>query len=276
MTQPFPHLFSPLKLNSTVLKHRLNFGAHTANMSVDGYPVDRHLGYYRERAIGGAAMSVVEPVPVHHSSVLTRGNFRCEDDSVIPYFRRIADAVHEHGTVIIQQMYHLGAHGDWDNGFEANWSPSGLPSMHDTDGSHAMIAAEIEEIIAAHVQAARRAKEAGFDGCELMAAYNALIEQFWSPYSNRRDDRAWPSRPRCSREFGARPDRTSSSASPSASIPRVPTCCRWRCSRRSPSGTTPAASTTTSASARAVTSTSPRSSRPSSTPTNSARLMPKR
>jgi 2,4-dienoyl-CoA reductase-like NADH-dependent reductase (Old Yellow Enzyme family)/pyruvate/2-oxoglutarate dehydrogenase complex dihydrolipoamide dehydrogenase (E3) component len=189
MTQPFPHLFSPLKLNSKTLKHRLNFGAHTANMSVDGYPVDRHLGYYRERAIGGAAMIVVEPVPVHHSSVLTRGNFRCEDDSVIPYFRRITDAVHEHGTVIIQQMYHLGAHGDWDNGFEANWSPSGLPSMHDTDGSHAMTEGEIEEIIAAHVQAARRAKEAGFDGCELMAAYNALIEQFWSPYSNRRDDR---------------------------------------------------------------------------------------
>jgi 2,4-dienoyl-CoA reductase-like NADH-dependent reductase (Old Yellow Enzyme family)/thioredoxin reductase len=189
MTQSFPHLFSPLKLNSKTLKHRLNFGAHTANMSVDGYPVDRHLGYYRERAIGGAAMIVVEPVPVHHSSVLTRGNFRCEDDSVIPYFRRITDAVHEHGTVIIQQMYHLGAHGDWDNGFEANWSPSGLPSMHDTDGSHVMTESEIEAIVVAHVQAARRAKEAGFDGCELMAAYNALIEQFWSPYSNRRDDR---------------------------------------------------------------------------------------
>ncbi len=188
MTQPFPHLFSPLKLNSKTLKHRLNFGAHTANMSVDGYPVDRHLGYYRERAIGGAAMIVVEPVPVHHSSVLTRGNFRCEDDSVIPYFRRITDAVHEHGTVIIQQLYHLGAHGDWDNAFEPNWSPSGLASMHDTDGSHAMAEGEIEEIIEAHVQAARRAKEAGYDGCELMAAYNALLEQFWSPHSNRRDD----------------------------------------------------------------------------------------
>jgi 2,4-dienoyl-CoA reductase-like NADH-dependent reductase (Old Yellow Enzyme family)/pyruvate/2-oxoglutarate dehydrogenase complex dihydrolipoamide dehydrogenase (E3) component len=189
MTQPFPHLFSPLKLNSKTLKHRLNFGAHTANMSVDGYPVDRHLGYYRERAIGGAAMIVVEPVPVHHSSVLTRGNFRCEDDSVIPYFRRITDAVHEHGTVIVQQLYHLGAHGDWDNAFEPNWSPSGLASMHDTDGSHAMAEAEIEEIIDAYVQAARRAKEAGYDGCELMGAYNALLEQFWSPHSNRRDDR---------------------------------------------------------------------------------------
>ena len=37
-------------------------------MSVEGLPVERHLGYYRERAIGGAAMIVVEPVPVHQSA----------------------------------------------------------------------------------------------------------------------------------------------------------------------------------------------------------------
>jgi len=104
MTRPFPHLFSPRKLNSKTLEHRLNFGAHTANMSVDGYPVDRHLGYYRERAIGGGAMIVVEPVPVHHSSVLTRGDFRCEDDSNIPSIRRITDAVREPGAAIVQTV----------------------------------------------------------------------------------------------------------------------------------------------------------------------------
>ena len=48
---------------------------------------------------------------------------------------------------ILQQLYHVGAHGDWDNSFEANWSPSGLPSMHDQDGSHAMSEAEIEQVI---------------------------------------------------------------------------------------------------------------------------------
>jgi len=189
MTQPFPHLFQPLKLRHKTLKCRLNFGAHTANMSVDGLPSERHLGYYRERARGGAAMIVVEPVPVHRGTVLTRGNFRADDDSVIPHFRKITEACHEHGTVMIQQMYHLGAHGDWDNAFEANWSPSGLPSMHDSDGSHAMTEAEIEEVIESFVRAAWRARESGYDGCELMAAYNAAIEQFWSPYSNRRTDR---------------------------------------------------------------------------------------
>ncbi len=188
MPQPFPHLFQPLGLRHLTLRNRIVFGAHTANMSVDGLPGDRHLAYYRERARGGAAMIVVEPVPVHATAVLTRGNFRHSDDSIIPQFRRIADAVHAEGAAILQQLYHVGAHADWDNSFEANWSPSGLPSMHDQDGSHAMSEAEIEELVEAFGQAARRAKEAGFDGVEVMAAYNALIEQFWSPFSNRRDD----------------------------------------------------------------------------------------
>ena len=52
-----------------------------------------------------------------------------------------------------------------------------------------MSEAEIEEVIDGFVAAARRAKASGFDGIELFAAYNALIDQFWTPWSNRRDDR---------------------------------------------------------------------------------------
>ena len=90
---PFPHLFRPVQVGAKTLKHRLNFGAHTANMSAEGLPAERHLGYYYlERAIGGAAMIVVEPVPIHRTAVLTRGNFRHGDDAVIPHFRRITDA----------------------------------------------------------------------------------------------------------------------------------------------------------------------------------------
>ena len=207
MSKLFPHLFAPLTLRHKTLKHRLNFGAHTANMAEAGLPGERHLGYYKERAIGGAAMIVVEPVPVHRTAVLTRGNFRHQDDSIIPAFRRITEACHEHGTVMIHQLYHVGQHGDADNSFEPNWSPSGLPSYHDLDGSHAMTGAEIEEIIEAFAQAARRAKESGFDGVELFAAYHAMIDQFWTPWSNRRDDRwggSFDNRMRFSSEIIAR------------------------------------------------------------------------
>jgi 2,4-dienoyl-CoA reductase-like NADH-dependent reductase (Old Yellow Enzyme family)/thioredoxin reductase len=189
MSALFPHLFEPLSLRHKTLKHRLNFGAHTANMAEGGLPGERHLGYYTERARGGAAMIVCEPIPAHATGVLTRGNFRHSDDAVIPHFRRITEACHAFGTVMIHQIYHVGQHGDFDNSYEPAWSPSGLPSYHDSDGSHAMSEAEIDEVIEGFAQAARRARESGFDGVELFAAYHALIDQFWTPWSNRRDDR---------------------------------------------------------------------------------------
>ncbi len=90
---------------------------------------------------------------------------------------------------MIQQLYHVGQHGDADNSFAPNWSPSGMPSYHDSDGSHAMTEAEIETIIEAFIQAARRCQLAGFDGVEIWAAYHALLDQFWTPWSNKRNDR---------------------------------------------------------------------------------------
>jgi 2,4-dienoyl-CoA reductase-like NADH-dependent reductase (Old Yellow Enzyme family)/thioredoxin reductase len=181
-------LFQPLQVGHKTLKNRIVFGAHTANMSVNGLPDKQHLGYYLERAIGGAAMIVVEPMPVHKAAVLTRGNFRHEDDSVIEPFKAITEACKAHGTVMIQQLYHVGQHADADNAFHAGWPPSGLPSYHDSDGSHAMSEAEIEETIQAFVDSAVRCQAAGFDGIELFSNYHALIEQFWSPWSNKRDD----------------------------------------------------------------------------------------
>ncbi len=185
----YHNLFQPLQLRHRRLDNRIVFGAHTANMSDLGLPSERHLGYYLERSLGGAAMIVVEPMPVHPSAVLTRGNFRNCDDEVIPHFRRITDAVHEQGTTILQQLYHVGQHGDSDLSFMPHWGPSGLQSYHDSDGSHAMRENEILEIIDCFVAAARRCQAAGFDGVDLFAAYHSLLDQFWTPWSNRRDDR---------------------------------------------------------------------------------------
>jgi len=199
-----PRLFTPVDLRGRTLRNRIVFGAHTANMAEDGLPTERHVAYYRERAMGGAAMLVIEPVPVHAAAVLTRGNFRHSDDGVIPHFRKVTDAVHEHGAVILQQLYHVGQHGDADNSYHPNWSPSGGPSYHDSDGSHAMTEVEIEETIDGYVQAARRCHAAGFDGVEVWAAYHSLLDQFWTPWSNSRDDRwggSLDNRTRLSREI---------------------------------------------------------------------------
>ena len=185
----YKNLFQPLELRHRKLDNRIVFGAHTANMSDLGLPGERHRAYYEERAIGGAAMIVVEPMPVHATAVLTRGNFRHCDDEIIPYFRKITEAVHAHGTTILQQLYHVGQHGDSDLSFMPHWSPSGLASYHDSDGSHAMREAEILEVIDCFTQAAKRCQAAGFDGVDIFAAYHSLLDQFWTPWSNKRDDR---------------------------------------------------------------------------------------
>ncbi|MBS3649469.1 FAD-dependent oxidoreductase [Pseudaminobacter sp. 19-2017] len=205
--QVFKRLFTPVALRGRMLRNRIVFGAHTANMAVEGLPTERHAAYYAERAIGGAAMIVVEPMPVHAAAVLTRGNFRHSDDSVIPHFRKVTDAIRSNGAIAIQQLYHVGQHSDADNSFHAGWSPSGLPSYHDSDGSHRMTEAEIEETIDGFVQAARRCREAGFDGVEVWAAYHSMLDQFWTPWSNRRDDRwggSLENRTRMSREVMSR------------------------------------------------------------------------
>lgn len=201
----FPHLFEPVQLRHKTLRSRITFGAHTANMAEGGLPGERHIAYYRERALGGAGMIVVEPVPVHRTAVLTRGNFRHGDDAIIEPFRRLVEACRGAGpgVVMIQQLYHVGQHGDADNSFAPNWSPSGLPSYHDPDGSHAMTVAEIEETIEAFIAAAARAQASGFDGVEVFATYNALIDQFWAPWSNRRTDE-WGATPEDRMRFSSR------------------------------------------------------------------------
>lgn len=184
-----PHLMQPLEMRGKMLRNRITFGAHTANMSVDGLPGERFGAYLLERALGGAGMIVAEPMPVHPTAVLTRGNFRPCDDAVIPAFRKIVEPCQEAGAVVLQQLYHVGQHGDSDLSYMPHWSPSGRPSYHDSDGSHAMSAGEIDEMIDAFVAAAVRCRQAGFDGVEIWAAYHSLLEQFWTPWSNTRDDK---------------------------------------------------------------------------------------
>ncbi|NBZ88369.1 FAD-dependent oxidoreductase [Stagnihabitans tardus] len=198
------HLTSPLTLRGHVLRNRIVFGAHTANMSDMGLPGPRAKGYWVERAKGGAAMIVTEPVPAHRTGVLTRGNYLAQDDAIIAGFREVTTAVKAEGAVILQQIYHIGAHGDSDLSFAPHWSPSGLPSYHDSDGSHEMTGAEVQELFDAHLSAVHRARDAGFQGVEVWAAYHSLIDQFWTPWSNRRSDQwggSLENRTRFSREL---------------------------------------------------------------------------
>ena len=239
-------LFEPLTIRHRTLRNRIVFGAHTANMAEDGLPGPRHLGYYRERALGGAAMIVVEPVPVHATAVLTRGNFRHSSDEVIPHFRRITEAVKAEGAVILHQLYHVGQHGDFDNSFMPGWSPSGLPSFHDSDGSHRMSEAEIEEVIdglrpggaARQGVRLRRGRAVRGLSCADRPVLDALLQPPRRPLGRQPGEPGAVRQPRSCAASGPWPARTSSSGSRSTCTPRSRPRSRSSSCRRSWPGTT--------------------------------------
>lgn len=186
MSQPSA-ILDPVRLGKHLLTSRIVFGAHTNNMAVGGEPSSRQIEYLRAR--NSAAMVVVEPIPIHPTTIFARGNLSGRKLAVrLRRLRELAAAVKENGAVGILQLIHLGQHGDGDVSFHPNWSPSGLPSFIGTAGSHVMDTSQIEEIIEGFVQGATLAQAAGFDGIELFANYQGLIEQFWSPWTNRRQD----------------------------------------------------------------------------------------
>jgi 2,4-dienoyl-CoA reductase-like NADH-dependent reductase (Old Yellow Enzyme family)/thioredoxin reductase len=110
------------------------------------------------------------------------------DDKVTPALRALAEAGHRHGAVVLSQIYHLGsARGSGD--LHPTVAPSAIRDEEDRTVPHALDEQEIADLVLAYGHAARRAREAGMDGIELHGAHGYLINEFLSPYTNRRTDR---------------------------------------------------------------------------------------
>ena len=187
----FPDLFSPLQIGSKTLKNRLVWTAHATIFEERGTFSDRHMHYYAERARGGVGMIVTEGASVHATATFP---LRIHDDSAIAPMALIADAVHEHGTVIVAQITHAGRRVPHPSGVAetVTVAPSAVPAPSVHFGRvmpHELSVAEIGEIVAAFGAAASRVKQAGFDGVEVSIAFGNLIPQFLSAASNRRTDR---------------------------------------------------------------------------------------
>ena len=116
MTTPrFPRLFSPIRVGKALtLRNRIVVSPHTTVLAdPGGYPSPREADYQAARARGGVALTVLGTSVVHPSSSMEYGVLANLDDSYVPAFRRVADAVHAHGAVVFAQLNHQGlaAHG---------------------------------------------------------------------------------------------------------------------------------------------------------------------
>ena len=184
-------LFSPIQVGSVILKNRIYSSGHAEAMAEGGRPGDRLTRYHAAKARGGCALTIFGgSSSVHPSSPAAAWKqIANHDDSIIPAYRALADAVHAHECLVFTQLTHMGRRAQAD-GEEAAvlLAPSQIPERVHREVPHELEAEQIAELVRAFGEAARRCREAGLDGIELSMAHNHLIDQFWSPLFNQRLD----------------------------------------------------------------------------------------
>lgn len=184
----YPNVFSPLRLGNVELRNRIFVPAHTTNFGADHLPTQRHLAYHEARARGGAGLIIFESIRVHRTSLGKPQGIAGFDPRTVEPFRRIADAVHRHGTALFGQLIHLGRQTDGDALRVPAWGPSPIPWDATAPVPHAMNDADVADLIAGFVTSAENILEAGFDGFEVHLGHGHLLQQFLSPVSNERSD----------------------------------------------------------------------------------------
>ena len=173
------------------MKNRLIMPPISTNLAgEDGTVTDELILHYAERARGGVGLITVENVCIDYP--LARHGAaqpRIDDDAFIPGLRQLADAVHEAGALIAVELAHPGMNAELRfNEGQTPVAPSAVPRSKDGLLPRALSREEVMEVVGKYVEAARRAKKAGFDAVELQACHGLLINQFLSPLTNRRQD----------------------------------------------------------------------------------------
>jgi mycofactocin system FadH/OYE family oxidoreductase 2 len=195
--QELKHLFSPIKIGNMTVNNRIVFPAHwTCFFSQDKPPNERLMHYLAARAKGGAGL-IVTPQNMIWPSSTAHGYVATHDDTALPAFKMISNAIHEYGTKIIAQLVHFGGYTGFLETGGAGLAPSAiggvaglLPSVLGNEVPHQMEIAEIKQLIASYADTACRIREAGYDGVEICSAVGAgmLLFAFLSPLTNRRTD----------------------------------------------------------------------------------------
>jgi len=188
MTQ-FRNLFSPFQIGNLELKNRIVMPPMATNFAAeDGFVNDRHIAYYIKRIQGGVGYITFE-----HTGVLKQGRAfpnmaLIDSDHHIGPFKKLVEAVHTEGGKIVIQINHAGRNTSPSiTGFPIV-APSAIACPVRKEMPKELSYEEIQKIIEAFGAAALRVKEAGADGVEIHMAHGYLINQFLSPFSNKRED----------------------------------------------------------------------------------------
>ncbi|POX55134.1 oxidoreductase [Streptomyces sp. Ru71] len=186
----FPHLFSPLRIGPVTIRNRILSSGHDTVLVREGEVTEELIAYHEARARGGAGLIVLQVSGVHASARYTTHVLMATDDTCVPGYAKLAQAVHRHGAKVFGQLFHPGREilESKDGSAPVAWAPSATPSERFHVMPRAMTEPEIHEVLDGYGQAARRLREAGLDGVEVVASHGYLPAQFLNPEVNVRDD----------------------------------------------------------------------------------------
>lgn len=153
----------------------------------DGRATDWHVQHYGRRA-AGLGLMIVEHSYVQPDGRVNKNQLGIHDDSVLEGLSQIVAAVHKAGAPIVIQLTHGGSRTTAEIIGQQPLAPSDVRVPGDTGDPRPFTLEEIDGLVASFVAAARRAKAAGFDGVEVHGAHGYLLNQFLSPFTNRRTD----------------------------------------------------------------------------------------
>lgn len=196
-------VFEKVTIRGMELKNRLMMSAMVTNFSTsEGQVTDRLIAYHRERAQGGVGIIETEAAYVHPSGKGYANQLGIYRDDLIPRLKRLVRNIHGHGAKAAVQLHHAGRRTSRAlTGyevvspsaiacFEGDIPPKGMIVADDTGGTlpKELTQEEIGQLVDCYSEAARRAKEAGFDVVSIHAAHGYLVSSFLSPFTNKRQD----------------------------------------------------------------------------------------
>lgn len=185
----FPHLFEPIQIGKTTVKNRIFMPPLSTNLADKGYVTDALVEHYSNRARGGVGLIVTEVTTVEPTYTYLPGDMSIYDDSYIPGWKKLVDAVHKYDTKILSQLFHPAYMAFPVPGTPQLIAPSNVGPYYAKSAPRAVTVEDLHVLVRQFGEAALRFKKAGGDGVEIQCAHaHGLLGGFLTPLYNKRTD----------------------------------------------------------------------------------------
>jgi 2,4-dienoyl-CoA reductase-like NADH-dependent reductase (Old Yellow Enzyme family) len=184
------YLIKPLQVGNLTLSNRLVMPPMaTSKAELDGKVSKDVLEYYNEKSIGGhMSLIIIEHSFINQQGKASNQQLSVAEDSVVKGLKELADTIHHNGSKAVMQINHAGSSAKSEVTGEGVVGPSAVLNPRSGIMPIELTEDGIEHIIKSFKDAAVRVKEAGFDGVEIHSAHGYLLNQFFSPLTNKRED----------------------------------------------------------------------------------------